>query len=346
MKRKGRLFEKITDLSNILAAHQMARRGKAHYKEVQMVNLSPEYYCGYIQRTLQHKTFTTSEYRVETKHDGRKVREIYKLPYFPDRIVQHALLQVCVPIWQPRFIRDTYQSVIGRGTHDARKRVEKAVKNQPPQYALKFDIQKYYPSINNEILKDIIRESIKCTDTLWLIDDIIDSSRGIPIGNYTSQYFGNLYLTPFDWWVKQTIGVKHYFRYCDDIVVLGPSKQYCHEVREKLFEKLNEDYLLAIKDNWQVFPVEDRGLDFVGYVFRSDSTRVRKNIAKGFKDKAKAVKRIPMGQSQAMSGLMSYWGWCKHANAKKLWMNHVDGRIISVTDSYGTKRNPLREIMQ
>lgn len=346
MKRHGQLFDKITDLGNIIAAHNMAKRGKAHYKEVQAVNMHPEYYCGYIRECLKHRTFTTSEYTLETKHDGRKVREIYKLPYFPDRIVQHALLQICIPIWQPTFIRDTYQSVIGRGTHDARKRVEKAIKDKPPQYALKFDISKYYPSIDNEILKRIIRDKIKCTDTLWLIDDIIDSSKGIPIGNYTSQYFGNLYLTPFDWWVKQELRIKHYFRYCDDIVILGESAAYCHAMKDQMFPKLLKDYGLTVKGNWQVFPVEDRGLDFVGYVFKSGETRLRQSIAKGFKGKARAVKRVTMNQHQAMSGLMSYWGWIKHANAKKLWMSRVDDRIIAVTDAYGTKRNPVKEIMK
>jgi hypothetical protein len=346
MKRRGQLFDKITDLSNIIAAHNLARRGKAHYKEVKAVNVCPDYYCEHIQEWLINKTFTTSEYEIEIKHDGRKVREIYKLPYFPDRIVQHALLQVCIPIWQPTFIRDTYQSVIGRGTHDARKRVEKAIRGKPPQYALKFDISKYYPSINNEKLKQIVRHKIKCPDTLWLIDDIIDSSKGIPIGNYTSQYFGNLYLTPFDWWVKQELKVKHYFRYCDDIVILGETAEYCHAMKDQMFPKLLHEYALTVKGNWQVFPVEDRGLDFVGYVFKSNETRLRRSIAKGFKGKARAVKRVTMNQHQAMSGLMSYWGWIKHANAKKLWMSRVDDRIIAVTDSYGTKRNPVKEIMK
>lgn len=345
MKRHGSLFEQITDLDNIRFAHVMARKGKAHYAEVKDVNEDIEGYCNLIRDSLLDRSFTTSPYIVSKKHDGRKEREIYKLPYFPDRIVQHALLQVCVPIWQPTFIRDTYQSVIGRGTHDARKRVEKAIRNKPPQYSLKFDISKYYPSVNNEKLKEIIRRKIKCPDTLWLIDDIIDSCRGLPIGNYTSQYFGNLYLTPFDWWVKQELKIKKYFRYCDDIVILADNIEACHEYRKQIFEKLENEYQLSIKGNWQVFPVEDRGLDFVGYVFRSKSTRLRKGISLGFVDKCRAVKRVKMSQPQAMSGLMSYWGWTKYANAKRLWKSKVDATILRVTDSYGTKRNPLREIM-
>lgn len=345
MKRHGNLFHKICSLENIMFAHENARKGKAHYREVKLVNLHPEAFCAEIKRMLESKKFTTSDYIVEQKHDGRKMRTIYKLPYYPDRIVQHALIQVCGPIWQKQFIRDTFQSIVGRGTHDARKRVEKAIRNQPPKYALKFDIEKYYPSIDNEKLKQVVRKKIKCRDTLWLIDNIIDSSQGIPIGNYTSQYFGNLYLNEFDWWAKQDLGIKHYYRYCDDIVVLGDSTKECHEIKEKMFERLQCDFNLKIKKDWQVFPVESRGLDFVGYVFKSNSTRLRTNIAKGFRSKARAVKRVAMGQPQAIGGLMSYWGWVKHANAKKLWLSQVDDTIIRITDRYKTKRNPLKEVM-
>jgi len=346
VKRHGNLFKKICDLENIMLAHENARKGKAHYREVKLVNLDPKAFCSEIKRLLESKKFSTSDYIIEQKHDGRKMRTIYKLPYYPDRIIQHALIQVCGPIWQKQFIRDTFQSIVGRGTHDARKRVEKAISNSSPKYALKFDIKKYYPSIDNEKLKKIVRKKIKCKDTLWLIDNIIDSSQGIPIGNYTSQYFGNMYLNEFDWWAKQTLKLKNYYRYCDDIVVLCDTASECHEVRRAMFEKLRSEFSLEIKSNWQVFPVEVRGLDFVGYVFKQNSTRLRKNIATGFKAKARSIKKRPLSQHQAIGGLMSYWGWIKHANAKKLWLSEVDDTIIRITNDYGTKRNPIKEIMQ
>lgn len=334
MKRYGNLWGTITDFDNLFYAHTQARKGKSYYKEVQMVNSDPEYYIRWIQEELKNKTFTTSEYEVMDRWDGRKMRVIHKLPYFPDRIVQHAVVQVCEPFWKASFIRDSFQSITGRGTHDARKRVEKYIKGKPGLYALKFDINKYYPSINTDILKTKIRSKIKCKDTLWLIDNIIESSVGIPIGNYTSQYFGNIYLSDFDWWVKQQLNPYGYFRYCDDIVVLGNSSKEVHDLRKAIFNKLQKDYLLDIKPDWQVFPVDDRGLDFVGYVFKSDSTRLRKSIAKRIKNKkTKIVKnRKDMDDYQIANGMCSYWGWCKNVAAKQYWYKNVTCPVWAIVE--------------
>jgi len=336
MKRHGNLWEQVCDIENIRAAHRTARKGKAHYTEVRWVNANEEAALRRIQQMLLDKSFSTSPYEVEERFDGRKVRTIHKLPYYPDRIVQHALVQVCEPIWKGSFIRDTFQSIVGRGTHDARKRVETVVRGNPGLYALKFDIQKYYPNVNNHILKTQVRRKIKCPDTLWLIDDIIDSNQGLPIGNYTSQYFGNVYLSSFDWWVKQRIKPRAYFRYCDDLVLLADSAAEAHQYRETLFEKLDADYALTVKPDWQVFPVDARGLDFVGFVFKSSGTRIRKSIAKGVRKKAKSIrlKDRHMTPYQIANGAGSYWGWCKHGGGKGLWHNEMKPDIIKkVADS-------------
>ena len=242
MKRHGNLFEQIVDIENIKLAHRSARKGKAFYAEVKMVDSDVEYYCREIQKTLINQTFTTSEYEIEDRFDGRKMRTIYKLPYYPDRIVQHALLNVVGKIFTASFIRDTFQSITGRGTSDAMRRVKKLVRsNECPKYALKIDVEKYYPSVDNAKLKAMVRRKIKCNQTLWLFDDIIDSMQGLPIGNYTSQHLGNLYLNQFDWEVKQKIKPIGYFRYCDDIVFMDDCKEKLISIK-----KWAEDYLLSV----------------------------------------------------------------------------------------------------
>jgi RNA-directed DNA polymerase len=343
MKRHDNLFDRITSYENLVLAHQQAKKGKSHYREVKWVNNNQKQLLLKLQKSLKEKTFTTSKYQVEEIFDGRKNRTIYKLPYYPDRIVQHALTNVCEDFWIKSYIRDTFQSIPNRGTNDARKRVKQAIKNQHGQYALKFDIEKYYPSVDNSILKQIIRKKIKCDDTLWLIDNIIDSSKGIPIGNYTSQHFGNLYLNEFDWWVKQTLKVKKYYRYCDDIVVIGNSSNYCHTIKHQMFKKLNEEYNLTVKNNWQVFSIDDRGLDFVGYVFKPTQTTLRNSIARNFKNKSKTIKlkHNKMSRPQIVSGYMSYWGWIKHCNAKSLWKKETDQKIIKIFNDLNLKRNTL-----
>ena len=325
MKRHGQLWPALVNYENLVRAHHNARKGKAHYREVQAVNAAEEDYLLHLQELLDTRQFTTSEYTIFEKHDGRKERTLYKLPYFPDRIVQHALIQVCEPIWRAGLIRDTYQSITGRGTSDARKRVERVVRGRPGLYALKFDVRKFYPSVDNEILKAIIRRKIKCPQTLWLIDNIIDSCAGIPIGNYTSQYWGNLYLSPFDWWVKQELRPYGYHRYCDDIILLGHSSHELHELRKRCFEKLATDFHLGIKPNWQVFPVDARGLDFCGYVFTSRSTRLRPTIARKLRAKARQIRRShhQMTPHEIACGAGSYWGWCKHADARRLYFREM-----------------------
>lgn len=342
MKRHGNLWQRVVDPINIMVAHVAARRGKGFYSEVKMVNKNMDEMLEKIRLSLVNKTFTTSPYKVEERFDGRKIRTIHKLPYYPDRIVQHALIQVVGPIWRAGFIRDTFQSIPTRGTDDARRRVTKAIRTDNPSYALKMDIKKYYPSVNNEKLKQIVRRKIKCKDTLWLIDNIIDSTQGLPIGNYTSQDLGNLYLSDFDWVMKHQ-KVRHYYRYCDDIVVMSDSKEQLHKLKEEMVERFAM-LDLTIKPNWQVFNIQKQGLDFVGFVFRPSHILLRRGIATKFKRKTSQIARYwqIMSPTKIVNGLMAYWGWMKHVNAKNLWRSAVTLKVLRIMDMMPFKRNPAR----
>lgn len=330
MKRHGNLWVKIIDLENIKLAHRLARKGKSFYTEVKMVDSDIDKYCLQIQEMLANKTFTTSQYEVSERHDGRKQRVIHKLPYFPDRIVQHALLNVIGPILVNTFIRDSFQSIRGRGTHDAMKRVKKLVRSDDcPKYALKIDVKKYYPSVDNDLLKAAIRRKIKCQDTLWLVDDIIDSTKGLPIGNYTSQHFGNLYLNSLDWHIKQNIRPDGYYRYCDDIVVFGKTVNQLMLMKQRIEDCLSM-LRLQVKRNWSITNVEKNGIDFVGYRFYPSFTRLRKNIAVSFKSTCGWIRKRKnkVDRDLALSKLMSYKGWVMTASAKQLWRCHVSYNLV------------------
>ena len=204
------------------------------------------------------------------KHDSGKDREIFKLSYFPDRICQWAILQVIEPYLVKNFIKNTYSAIPGRGIHLALHDIDQAVQHDVPgtQYCLKIDARKYYPSINHDILKKKYRRLFKDDDLLWLLDEIIDSTpgdTGIPIGNYLSQYSGNFYLSSFDHWMKEVKHVKYYYRYMDDIVILGSDKKELHKPLLEIKEYFRKELKLTVKDNWQVFPTFVRGIDFVGY---------------------------------------------------------------------------------
>lgn len=335
MKRHGNLFDKIVSMDNIRLAHQLAQRGKRHYTAVKKINKDPEPYLLAIQKMLIAGTFTTSKYQTELRFDGGKWRTIHKLPYFPDRIVQHAIMLVCGPIWRKSFIRDTFQSIEGRGTHDACRRVEKFLKANPKCHAIKVDIEKYYPSANNSVVKACIRYKIKCVRTLRLLYDIIDSHVGLPIGNFTSQYLGNLLLTAFDWWAKQVVRLKGYFRYCDDIVFMHTNSKYLHAVYIKAKSKLL-DLGLKLKDSVCYRYVPKQGLDFCGFVFFGTHTKLRKRIADNLIEKAKQA-----DTKKLLDSLMSYWGWIKRIQAKGLWRKIITNEILRLTDGvYATR--PLR----
>ena len=351
MKRYNNLYPQITDYENLQLAHKNAQKGKKHYPEVVKVNAREEEYLTDLQKQLQDKSFVNSEYKTFTKYGGKKNRTIYRLPYYPDRIVHHAIMNVCEPMWQNSLIRDTYAALKGRGIHDGVRRMKRFLQDKESTlYCLKFDIQKFYPSIDNDILyHHILPKKIKCKDTLWLLGQIAYSTIGLPIGNYLSQIWGNLYLNPFDWFIKQEKGIKYYARYCDDLVILHNSKQYLHKLKQECEEWLWNNLKLQIKGDWQVFPRLKRSIDFLGYIFCDGYTLVRKDIKERFIRKINNVrkkwKNLPA--SKIINTIMSYYGWFKHANARNLWKKHINGEIQYIMHTVCNKnniKNPLRRI--
>jgi len=350
MKRYGNLFNKIYDLENIRKAHYNARKGKTHYREVKMVDVDPEKYFQMIYDMLKNKTFENSPYKVFSKKtDNGKIREIYKLPYFPDRIIHHCIMQVVEPIWFPTLIRDTYSSIKSRGIHDGVRRIKKALRDKvKTRYCFKMDIKKFYPSVDHKVLKRVIRKKIKDRDLLWLLSEIIDSTKGLPIGNYLSQYFGNLYLSELDHWIKEQKRVRYYYRYCDDIVIMDESKTALHELQKQIETYLKQELKINLKDNWQVFPVDSRGIDFLGYRFFHGYTLLRKSIATKFKSRMISIERnwSKMKYSQIVNSVMSYWGWMKYANCRNLLNAYINDNLFWIVKQVCKyRRNPLQGIV-
>lgn len=349
MKRYGNLYEEICGMENIEFAHQNARKGKSHYREVKMIDREPGKYLNEIHLMLKNKTYRNSKYEImERKMNNGKIRKIYKLPYFPDRIIHHAIMQIVGQIWYKTLIRDTYSSVKGRGIHDAVKRIKEALRDKEnTKYCLKLDVTRFYPGIDNNILKQIIRKKIKDTELLWLIDEIVDSTDGVPIGNYLSQYFGNIYLSEFDHYMKEMKNCKYYFRYCDDVVILHSDKAFLHELRQFISEYLHETRSLTVKDNWQIFPIDKRGIDFLGYRFFHDYVLLRRSIKDRLVRKIRKINkkwRI-MRHSQVINSIMSYYGWVKYANCRNLMRKYINKDIFWIIKQKAKCvgiRNPLQ----
>lgn len=310
MKRFNKLFDQICSVENLHLADSKARQGKSGQHSVKAHDRNREANIQRLHNDLLAGNFKTSQYKTFLIFEPKR-REIFRLPYYPDRIVHHAIMNVLEPIWVPMFTRDTYSAIKGRGVHSMGDQIRKALKGeQETQYCLKLDIRKFYPSVDHEIMKQIVRRKIKDGRLLSLLDEIIDSAEGLPIGNYLSQFLANLYLSGFDHWIKQQLGVKYYFRYCDDIVILAADKPYLHKVLANIREYLSANLKLEVKSNYQVFPVDKRGIDVGGYRYFRIHTLLRKRIKKSF------ARAIVKGHPE--KSLAAYNGWAKHAHCINL----------------------------
>jgi len=311
MKRENNLYSRICEVENLYLADSIAQKGKSKQPDVVRHNQDADNNLFKLYNTLLNKRYCTSEYLTFTIHEPKE-RIIFRLPYYPDRIVHHAIMNVLEPIFTKMFTADTYSCIKGKGIHAMSRNIQKALKDEPgTKFYLKLDIKKFYPSVDHEILKKLLRRKFKDSDLLALLDGIVDSAPGIPIGNYLSQYFANFYLTYFDHWLKEVKGVQYYFRYADDMVIFGSNKAVLHQLRADIAEYLSKELNLTVKGNYRVSPLDDEnGLDVCGYVFYRHYCQMRKKNKQSF---ARAVSK-----GKPMQTINSYLGWAKHCNSKHL----------------------------
>lgn len=314
-KRWGHLLEQIATEDNILQADIDAQRGKNNIGIVEHMKHQKKDDEKLLE-DLRNLTYITSMYSTFTIYEPKE-RIIFRLPFYPDRIAHHAIMNIMEQRWVSIMINNTYACIKGRGIHKLAEDIKKALRKDPngTVYCLKLDIHKFYPSVNHSILKTILRRKIKDGRLLTVLDEIIDSSNGVPIGNYLSQFFANLYLTYFDHYIKEVLKVKYYFRYCDDIAIFASSKEQLWDWFHKIKEYVEMSLKLSLKPNWQVYPIESRGVDFVGYRFYHDHTLLRTSIKKRIN---KLVDRYMDGlitKEDFMKSMSSYYGWLKHCNS-------------------------------
>lgn len=324
MKRLNNLYQQVISIENLKLADERARRGKKEQYGVIAHDKNKDANIERLHEMLKEKKYTTSEYSTFKVYEPKE-RVVYRLPYFPDRITHHAIMNVLEPMFVKVFTNDTYSCIKGKGIHAALRSVKKSLRDvEGTEFCLKLDIKKFYPNIDHEILKQLLRRKIKDNALLWLLDEIIDSAEGLPIGNYLSQYFANFYFTYFDHWIKEQKKVKYYFRYADDLVILSNSKQYLHELLSEMRNYLQENLrlIIKIKGNYQVFPVDARSIDFVGYRFYHTHILLRKSIKQNF---ARMIARRKNKKSIA-----SYNGWAKHCNSKNLLKKLLHGSTEKV----------------
>lgn len=319
-KRHGNLFPLICAPENVFAAYKKARRGKSQMMNVRRFEQDLSNNLEAISALLMNQTFTTARYHKTTIFEPKK-RDIYVLPFAPDRIVQHALMNIVAPIWEAMFIADSYACRVGKGIHAGSRRTMEFVRRF--KYCLKADVSKFYQSVHHDTLFELVARKIKCRDTLWLLRDIIYSiagGRNVPIGNYTSQWFGNLYLNELDQFVKHERKLRGYVRYCDDFCLFHDDKGLLRELARVIPEFLSDRLKLSLRI-CEVFPVT-QGVDFLGYRHFPDYVLVRKSTAKRMRQRLRSLPQLlsrgAMSIDTFRSVIASIRGWLQWANTRHL----------------------------
>jgi RNA-directed DNA polymerase len=349
MKRTGNIYAKITTEENLRKAALSASLGKRDKFFVKKILENQDKYIERVQKILLSKEGILSPYSVKEIQDGSsgKIRNIYKPKFFPDQIIHWALmLQI-----EPLIMRGMYQyscgSVPGRGILYGKKALESWIKKdkERTRYYLKMDIKKFYPSINNELLKQAFRRIIKDEECLWLIDLIIDSAEGLPIGNYTSQWFSNFFLQDLDHFIKEELHIDYYIRYVDDLVLLSDDKAKLHAAKDRVVEFLAVKDL-EIKDDWKVSSLEE-SIDFLGFRFFPDRTILRKRNYLRIRRRVKKIAKKSYLNSRDAAAILSFWGWIKHCDCWEFFNKEIKpfvsiDRAREVTSINGKKKNLRR----
>jgi RNA-directed DNA polymerase len=325
------VFDKMISMDNLKLAAIKAGKDKNNNYGVRLFfdNPNNEDLLIKLHDSLKDKTFVVSPYTSFNIHDPKE-RTIYKLPFYPDRIVQHAIVNILEPFWYSILNKCTYSCVVDRGIN-GKYGMYNALKSallsdkENTKYCLKDDIHHYYLSIKHKQLKEILREEIADKDVLWLLDLYVDSididgvkDTGIPIGSILSQFEANLYLSKFDWFVKKKLNERYYYRYNDDMIFLSSNKERLHEIFSIQNNYVHNILGLDIKKNYQIFKVDERGIDIGGYVFFHDHILLRKRIKKNLCRKIAKQNKKNLSIDDYKKGIASWFGYIKFSNSKHL----------------------------
>lgn len=326
------LFDRITSFKNLLLASQLTQKGKRFSLDTGRFNFFLENELFKLQEELTNRSYRPGRYRQFFVNDPKK-RLISAAPY-RDRVVHHAFCNIIEPIFDKTFICDSFACRRDKGTHKAIFRAQSFLRKN--KYVLQCDIRKYFPSINHEILFNILSRKIKDKKTLWLTKLIIDSAKGLkllsdeeakenrfynvettgmPIGNLTSQFFANLYLNELDYFVKFKLRERFYIRYMDDFLVFGNDKAHLCGIKEKISCFLEHFLKLKLHSKKSiVFPTR-LGVEFLGFRIFQDYRKLKKQNVKLF------IKRMKAKKELFKRGLLSI---DEISNSLRCWIAHAE----------------------
>ena len=331
MHRHGHLFEQICGLENLIHAGRAALRGKRATGPGSAFLAEFEKEVFGLHEELCEGTYRHGGYHYFRIHEPKE-RLVAAAP-FRDRVVHHAIVRVIEPVFERRFIEDSFACRIGKGTHAAMRRAAQFARRWP--YALKCDVRKYFPSIDHNVLMGLLGRVIGDARLLDLIrhilethadgsrqewppgDDLFDVriiKRGLPIGNLTSQFFANVYLNPLDHFVKHDLRVKGYVRYMDDFILFGHDRGALKQQGRRVKQKLNHLRLEMHPDKFRLMST-GWGVDFAGYVVFADGRiRVRSSSVRRFQRRYRQMLwEVRTGCRKPSKVTESVRAWVAHA---------------------------------
>ena len=321
------VYDKAVSFEKILAAHKKSRRGKREKKEVIKFELNLESEILRLEKELKNGTYKTEEYKSFKIYEPKE--RLIMASTYTDRVIHQWYVENFIkPYFVPQFISTSYAGIDGRGMHKASKDVQKAMRKAKNKwnnyYILKMDVTKYFQNIDKRILWNILKRKIKDRKLLWLTRNILLSTegmKGLPLGNYTSQMFANIYLNELDQYAKHILKCEFYYRYMDDIIVLCKNKPIANIYLEKLSIFLSENLKLTFNSKTRIFK-DNQGVNFCGYKINEYRLKIRNSSKYRMKRKLKLfTKRLNCGEITLIDIQRSIAGWSgyvKHANCYNL----------------------------
>jgi len=340
--KNKRLIDRICDWDNLMEAHRLARRGKRNRFEVVSFEANLWENLAALQMEMLHGTYQVGRYREFVAFEPKR-RAILAAPY-RDRVAQHAIMNIVAPIWDRSMIADAYACRPGMGTHSGADRTQRwlrgmaATHGESGVWVLKMDVSEFFASIPHALAKAVVRRRVRCAATLRLLDTIIDSTAGpdeiapvgVPVGNLTSQWIGNLVGNEIDQWAKRTLRLRRYVRYMDDFVVLHHDKDRLRYLRIDIELFLANQLQLELNHKTQI---SSRGVNFLGYriwphhrlLRRQSITRIRRTLAR-------LEVRFAAGDitlTDVQRRLHSWLAHAAHANSYGLRRKMVPARLFA-----------------
>ena len=335
------LFAAICDPLELTAAYYRARKGLKNKSEANIFEARLEHEISALSDSLREGRYQFGSYRTMIVRDPKE-RRILVAP-FRDRIVHQAINAVIAPLIQRSFIHDTYACIKGRGNQKALDRLQNWLDGNPQTYVLKMDIHQYFASVRRYILLAMLQRKIKDPQVMALLEQLVMRAPadrrpgcGIPIGNLSSQTFGNLYLDALDHFVKDQLGVRHYLRYVDDFICLGP-KAELHALRLQITLFLHERLQLRVDPSKDRVLLASNGVPWLGFVLRPNrQARLRKAEVKRFTSALRRARRDGLDEPSLAEKLVSWYGYARRAPVQGLLHKHgathyLDKLLVSGT---------------